>query len=315
MRGRASPSKGDPTEEATDRCPECRGSVVDDGDRGERVCRDCGLVVSSTVVDTGPEWRAFDPEDRAEKSRVGAPVTRRLHDKGLSTSIGWADEDAYGRPLGTRKRKRMARLRTWDERFRTRDGRDRNLKHALSEIDRMAAAVGVPTPVRETAGVIYRRALDEDLLPGRSIEGMATAVLYAAARMEGVPRTFDELTPVSRVDRMEIQRAYRYLARELDLQLLPPDPNAFLGRFASAVGCTNETERLAADLIRTATDRGLHSGKDPVGIAASGLYAAAKLTGEAVTQSEVSAVANVSEVTIRNRYREILSVAEETGEA
>ncbi|ELZ35127.1 transcription factor TFIIB cyclin-related protein [Halorubrum distributum JCM 10247] len=82
-----------------------------------------------------------------------------MHDKGLSTNIGWQDKDAYGKSLSGRQRRRMQRLRTWNERFRTRDSKERNLKQALGEIDRMASALGLPDNVRETASVIYRRAL------------------------------------------------------------------------------------------------------------------------------------------------------------
>jgi len=110
-----------------------------------------------------------------------------MHDKGLSTNIDWRNKDAYGNSLGSRQREKMQRLRKWNERFRTRDSKERNLKQALGEIDRMASALGLPTNVRETASVIYRRALDEDLLPGRSIEGVSTACVYAAARQAGVP--------------------------------------------------------------------------------------------------------------------------------
>ena len=148
-------------------CPECGGRLVSDTEHGETVCTDCGLVVETDEIDRGPEWRAFDSAERDQKSRVGAPTTNMMHDKGLSTNIGWQDKDAYGNSLSSRQRQKMQRLRTWNERFRTRDSKERNLKQALGEIDRMASALGLPDSVRETASVIYRRALDEDLLPGR----------------------------------------------------------------------------------------------------------------------------------------------------
>ena len=294
-------------------CPECAGPLVVREDDGETVCDDCGLVTREAALDSGPEWRAYDAAEREQKSRVGAPSTELLHDRGLSTTIGWDDRDAHGRTLDSRKRRQLARLRLWDERFRTKDAHERNLKHALGEIDRMASALGVPDPVRETAGVIYRRALNDDLLPGRSIEGMATASLYAAARLDGVARSIEEVTGVSRVGGMEVKRTYRYLSRELELEVPPTHPAEYLGRFASDLDCTDETERRARELVDAATDRGVHSGKHPVGIAASAIYAAATLTGEEVTQYDVSDVANVSEVTIRNRYREVLEAGASEG--
>ncbi|QZY00034.1 transcription initiation factor IIB [Halobaculum rubrum] len=287
-------------------CPECSGNVITDEEHGETVCEECGLVIDEDSVDRGPEWRAFDAAEKDQKSRVGAPTTNTMHDKGLSTNIDWRDQDAYGRSLGARQRQKMRRLRKWNERFRTRDSKERNLKQALGEIDRMASALGLPDNVRETASVIYRRALDEDLLPGRSIEGVSTSCVYAAARMAGVPRSLDEIAEVSRVGKDEVARTYRYVVRELKLEVKPADPEQYVPRFASSLELSDESEMRAKQLLRNAKDKGVHSGKSPVGLAAAAVYAAALLTNEKTTQAAVSEIADISEVTIRNRYHELL---------
>jgi transcription initiation factor TFIIB len=297
----------------TQRCPECGGSLVADEERGETVCSECGLVVEEDTIDRGPEWRAFDAAEQDQKSRVGAPTTNMMHDRGLSTNIGWQDKDAYGNSLSGRQRRKMQRLRKWNERFRTRNSKERNLKQALGEIERMASALGLPDSVRETASVIYRRALDENLLPGRSIEGVATSALYAAARQANTPRSLDEVANVSRVERDEIARTYRYVARELGLEVAPTDPASYVPRFCSDLDLTEAVERRARELLSAAADAGITSGKSPVGLAAAAVYAASLLANERVTQSEVSRVANISEVTIRNRYHEILEAGGETG--
>ncbi len=295
--------------EQTDVCPECSGRLVNDAEHGETVCQECGLVVEEDEIDLGPEWRSFD--DETNKSRVGAPTTNMMHDKGLSTNIGWQNKDAYGNALSSRQREKMQRLRTWNERFRTRDSKERNLKQALGEIDRMASALGLPETVRETASVIYRRALEDNLLPGRSIEGVATASLYAAARQVGNPRSLDEVERVSRVDRMELTRTYRYLIRELELEIRPADPESYIPRFVSELGLADEVEREARRLIQDAREQGILSGKSPVGLAAAAIYAASLLTNKKVTQSAVGNVADISEVTIRNRYHELLDAQAE----
>jgi len=292
-------------------CPECDGQLAHDEERGETVCADCGLVVQADEVDRGPEWRAFDASESEEKSRVGAPTTKMMHDDGLSTTIGWQNKDAYGNSLSAKKRQQMQRLRTWDERFRTRDSQERNLKQALGEIDRMASALGLPDNIRETASVVYRRALEDGLLPGRSIEGVATAALHAAARQAGAPRTVDEMTRVARVDEQEFTRTYRYIVKELSLEVQPADPASYIPRFASDLDTTDDVERRARELVETAKREAVHSGKSPVGIAAAALYAAGLLEDVDLTQREVGNAADVSEVTIRDRYRELLRTAQD----
>jgi transcription initiation factor TFIIB len=264
-------------------------------------------VLSSDVIDHGPEWRSFD--DETDRSRVGAPTTPSLHDRGLSTDIGWRDVDARGSELSPQRRRQLQRLRTWNRRMKATGGRERNLQHALGEIHRMSSALAVPESVRESASVLYRRALESDLLPGRSIEAMATAALYAAARRDGVPRPVDEVAAVSRVDRLEFLRAYRYLVRELGLAVAPTDPEAYLGRMVSRLDVSTETAQQARELVRAATAEGVHSGRNPVGIAASAVYAAGRLTNADLTQSQVAEAAGVTEMTIRNRYGELLEAA------
>ncbi|MFC3478922.1 transcription initiation factor IIB [Halobacterium litoreum] len=294
----------------THTCPECGGRVVNDEEHGESVCTECGLVVEEDGIDRGPEWRAFDSKEKDQKSRVGAPTTNMMHDKGLSTNIGWQNKDAYGNSLSSNQRQKMQRLRKWNERFRTRNSKERNLKQALGEIERMASALGLPKEVRETASVIYRRALDEDLLPGRSIEGVATSALYASARQMQTPRSIDEVANVSRIDEMEFKRTYRYIVRELGLEVAPADPASYVPRFASELDLPDEVERRARELLSNAQEAGVTSGKSPVGLAAAAIYASSLLTNHKVTQSEVSDVTDVSEVTIRNRYQELLEATE-----
>jgi transcription initiation factor TFIIB len=286
-------------------CPECDSDrIVSDGDQSELVCDDCGLVLDERRIDRGPEWRAFNHSERQSKSRVGAPVTETMHDKGLTTTIDWKDKDAYGRSISSKKRSQMHRLRKWQERIRTKDAGERNLQFALSEIDRMASALGVPRSVREVASVIYRRTLAEDLIRGRSIEGVATAALYAACRKEGIPRSLDEVSEVARVPQKEIGRTYRYISQELGLELKPVDPKQFVPRFASALDLTEEVQAKATEIIDVSAEQGLLSGKSPTGFAAAAIYAASLLCNEKKTQREVADVAQVTEVTIRNRYQE-----------
>jgi transcription initiation factor TFIIB len=285
-------------------CPECGSdALVQSGDH-ETVCDDCGLVVDESNIDRGPEWRAFNHSERQSKSRVGAPTTQTMHDKGLTTQIDWKDKDAYGRSISSEKRSQMHRLRKWQERIRTKDAGERNLQFALSEIDRMSSALGVPRSVREVASVIYRRALKDDLIRGRSIEGVATATLYAACRKEGIPRSLEEISEVSRVERKEIGRTYRYVSQELGLEMEPVDPKKYVPRFCSDLGAGEEVRAKADEIIEVTAEKGLLSGKSPTGYAAAAIYAASLLCNEKKTQREVADVAQVTEVTIRNRYQE-----------
>lgn len=273
-------------------------------ENGELMHPETGIIVDEDNIDRGPEWRAYNSEERNEKSRTGDPMRESIHDRGLTTDIDWRNKDANGQSISSEQRSKMNRLRKWQDRIRTKDSGERNLQYALSEIDRMASALGIPQSVREVASVVYRRALNNDLIRGRSIEGVASAALYIACRKESMPRSLEETSSVSRVEKKEIGRTYRYLISELRLEMSPVDPAQYVGRFCSELDLSEDTITKAKQIIAQTTKMGLLSGKSPTGFAAAAIYAASLLQSEGKTQREVAEVAGVTEVTIRNRYQE-----------
>jgi len=287
-------------------CPICGSKeVVKDYERAEIVCAKCGCVIKEKLFDIGPEWRAFDHEQKIKRCRVGAPMTYTIHDKGLSTVIDWRNKDSYGKDLSANKRAQLYRLRKWQRRIRVSDAAERNLAFALSELDRITSKLGLPRHVRENAAIIYRGAVEKGLIRGRSIEGVVAAAIYAACRRCRVPRTLDEIAEASRVDRKEIGRTYRFLARELGIKLTPTNPIDYVPRFASELGLPGEVESKAIQILQQAAEKGLTSGRGPTGVAAAAIYIASVLLGCRRTQREVAEVAGVTEVTIRNRYKEL----------
>ena len=287
-------------------CPECGCKELEtDRERGEIVCKQCGLVVEENLIDMGPEWRAFDHEQQSRRTRVGAPTTNTIHDKGLSTMIDWRNKDIYGRDIPARNRAQWYRLRKWQKRIRISGAAERTLAFALSEIDRDASKLNLPRVVREDACTLYRDAVERKLIRGRSIEGVAAATIYTACRRCHVPRTLDEIAEVSRVTKKEVGRTYRLLARKLEIKLPPTSPVDYVPRFASELDLPGYVESRAIEILNIAIEQGLTSGKGPAGIAAAALYIAAMVLNERRNQSDVARVANVTEVTIRNRYKEL----------
>ncbi len=298
--------RGDAVEKVTE-CPECGSRhLAQDYDRGELICEDCGLVIDNQYIDEGPEWRAFDMKQEENRARTGAPMTQMVHDKGLSTGIDSSNRDSYGRSIPSKKKAQIYRLRKWQRRIRVSDATERNLAYALTEMDRMASTMGLPKNIRETAAVIYRKAVKKNLIRGRSINSVVAASLYAACRKAGVPRTLDEIAEATSSDRKEIGRTYRFLSRELVLKLKPTKPQEYLSRFCSELGLSGKVQKLAKNIIDKAEDRELISGKGPTGLAAASIYIASINANERRTQREVADVAAVTEVTVRNRYKELV---------
>ena len=288
-------------------CPECgNNNLVSDEARGEVVCNFCGLVLSQKTIDSGPEWRAFSSEEASKKVRVGAPTTLTLHDKGLSTMIGWKNKDAFGKSISPKMKAEVYRLRKWHVRTRTNKSIDRNLAYAMNELDRLSSQLNLSKDLKESAAHIYRKMANKNLIRGRSIEAMLIASIYLSCRLNCIPKTLDDFIEFATVDKKKIARCYRLILSELKINIKVSSPINFIPRFCAELKLSGRTQNRAAELLKLAKKYHITAGKAPTGLAGAALYVAAIQEGERRTQKEISLAAGVTEATIRNRYKELV---------
>jgi transcription initiation factor TFIIB len=283
------------------RCPECKSvDLTYDEQRGEIICNECGLIVEEKMVDTGQDAGGqFDKSDK--KGRGGAPISMQKFDKGLTTNVGEIS-DIY--KLESGQTRKFLRLKKWQERVST--SIERNLRLAMAELRRVASFLNLPGVVRDEASRVYNFVLQRGLVRGRSMESVIAACIYAACRSYNIPRTLDEIAAASDVERKEIGRTYRFIVRKLKIKVTPSSPKDYISRFSSILHLSPKTQNEALKILKRADISELTSGRGPAGIAAAGLYVAALMNDEKKTQREVADVAGITEVTIRNRYKELI---------
>ena len=283
------------------RCPECNSvNLTYDEERGEVICNDCGLLIEEKMVDTGIDLSGkFDKSEK--KGRGGAPMSMQKFDKGLTTNVGEIS-DIY--KLDTKQTRKFLRLKKWQERVST--SIERNLRLAMAELRVIASYLHLPNVVRDEASRIYNYVLQRGLVRGRSMESVIAACIYYACRSYNIPRTLDEISNASDVERKEIGRTYRFIVRKMGIKTTPSSPKDYISRFASVLKLSPKTQNEALKILKRADISELTSGRGPAGVAAAALYVAALINDEKKTQREVADVAGITEVTIRNRYKELI---------
>ena len=285
-------------------CARCgKKSMLTDGETGEMFCSKCGFVVNEKMEDGGPEWRSFSKEGGEDPTRTGPPTSLTMHDRGLSTKISPINRDSTGKPLSSSMKSTIERLRTWDSRSQSSEPIDRNLRQALSDLSRLKDKLTISASVVEKSAYIYRKALDKSLVRGRSISALLAASLYAACRETGTPRTIKDVADAANLKRKDIARCYRLLHHELELKMPVTDSIQCVARIASSINISEKTKRYAVEVLKKAQKNEESAGKDPMGLAAAALYLACTKNGEDKTQRDIAEAANVTEVTIRNRYK------------
>ncbi|MEM0014513.1 MAG: transcription initiation factor IIB [Zestosphaera sp.] len=285
------------------KCPP--GKIVYDEVRGEYICAETGEVIEERVVDQGPEWRAFTPEEKERRSRSGSPLSQTLHDSGIATMIDWRDRDASGKKLELERKLEAMRMRKWQIRTRIQNSIDRNITQAAEELDRLAVELGLPEAIKDEAAAIYRKAVERGIVRGRAVEAVVAACLYIACRLYKLPRSLDDIAEYTKTQKKEIARCFRLLVRELNIRIPVSGASDYVPQMISALGLGGRVEAKAREILEQAKSTGITAGKDPAGVAAAAVYIAARLCGIKKTQKDIAQVAGVTEVTVRNRYREI----------
>jgi len=327
-------------------CDECGVTNWNlDENRGEVICNQCGLVVEQSMIDPGADWTNHDHFQ--DKSRVGAPLTYRLADRGLNTTISRSDLTSMGASrnrISSRDRRDWRRRIVVDERSKTRQSRARNLVKANQMIRDFS---GLPNPMQEETARLYRKLSNEGFVTGRSIAGVAAACTYLVARKENIPRQISnegfvtgrsiagvaaactylvarkeniprqipEIADAYQIDGKELSRLIRHISRKYNMHTIT-SPSEYFDRFISELELPPNT-RLQVDhlwqVIEPHSD--IWQGKKPMGVAAALIYKAAKESGRTRTQAEICKISNISEVTLRGLLKLINGLLRRLGEA
>jgi len=293
-------------EEKAESCPP--EYIVYDHERGVRVCTLNGQVIEEGVIDERVDYRAYDEEERRRRARVGGPLSpAKQH---LGVTVGYAIP-ATGKPRGLGRTKRLEAIRRALAYGTALTSVEKNINQALRRLDELAQILNVPQNVKEEAARIYREAAQKGLTRGRSIDSVVAAALYAACRKSRMACSIQKIAEVlgfreGADPRREIARCYRLLVRDLNLRIPVINPEYFVSHITSELGLPDTVEAEAIKIVRLAKEAGITAGKDPSGVAAAAVYIAAIKQGYRKTQKDVASKAGVTEVTVRNRYKEIV---------
>ena len=283
-------------------------TLITDQESGEIVCSSCGQVISDTIqqsLEGATTWGSSKIGNDNNNRAVGMPISAARHDMGLATLIGKANKDASGRMLDAAMRTTMERLRTWDYRTQIHTPTDRNLKSAFSQLDNLKDKLALPSSAIEKAAYIYRKAQERGMVRGRTIRSVLAATSYIVCREMGISRTLKDIAMAADVRPKDLSRTYRLLVFELDLKVPIIDPMKAIARIANKAELKETTKRQAINIMYEVIKRELSAGKDPMGLAASVLYLASHMTRDYTTQIDIAEAAAVTEVTLRNRSKDL----------
>ncbi len=320
------------TAEYYTQCSECGANLIQDPSKGEYICERCGCVAMDQVEDFGRESNATDFEEKSKNTRASGSTSFALHDYGLRTEIAYGSKDYAGKSIDYHMAETMNSIRKWHIRSRIVSPQERRLSNVLTKINETCAAMSLPKLLVETSAVLYRNFESSCEAKGKSIACMAAATIYLACKKCSVVRSLEEIvqaTGITDQDRSNVKLAskyYRMMVMEMGVftEQAPvqsqttsqPTPQAqsvalaidhYISKLANMAKIDTKVERLAIDIAHKTDDHMLADGKAPNGLAAAYIYIASMLIGVNILQRDVSSLSGVTEVTIRNRCKDILT--------
>ncbi len=272
--------------------------MITDSERGEIVCGGCGLILVQNMSDISYENNGYTLEGFMKIARTGPATSLTMFDKGLSTVIG-TNKDFSGNALPSKTKYEFNRLRTWDQRSKSRN--TASLSKAFTLLHGMKTKLGIPNNVVENAAYIYRKIVSAKLTRGRTMTSLISASLYAACRENNIPRTLDDIAKAGNVERRILSRDLRTIIKKLGLNLNQYDTNSFITKISNNMNLKEKIKRDAFEILKRCEKEEITAGKHPVAQAAASLYISCIINGVKISQKKFSEESGVSDVTIRNR--------------
>ena len=298
----------------TENCPECKSSLIDDMQNGEIICSGCGVVVDDQITDSGPETISSNLEDKMKLARATGQTTYSQHDLGITTEISISAKDFSGKRINNEVANQMNHLRKWQQRVRVSTPKERRLANVLTKMGETCESLNLSKNVLETTSMIYRNLDGHMDVKGKSVACITAATIYMACKQCDVVRSLEEIcreiVPAKDVKSKTklAARYYRTMVMEMGAIKAPVlTMDKYISKIANMTQTEVRVERLALEIAEKTKDNSISDGKSPNGIAAAYLYVSSVLLGQNVLQRDVSSIAGVTEVTIRNRCKEILT--------
>jgi transcription initiation factor TFIIB len=293
-------------------CPTCNNpnqGTVTDFESGEVICSNCGIVILDRIEDyTHEERRAYSIEEVDNRSRIGAPSSLAVHDRGLCTIVGKANIDANGKIFDTANLARIEKLRRLNSWINVSKSSEKSLRRAFQKLDTLKDKLSLSDSIVEKSAYIFRKIQERHLVRGRTIDGMLSAAVYTACREMGASVTLKDIAAASNLTYKDISKNYRVLVFELDIKIPLIDPMKCIVKVANKLSIKEKTKKQAMNIMSEVVEREMTSGKVPMGLAASVLYLSCQITGEVISQAKIAEVSGTTEVTVRNRYKDLIQI-------
>jgi len=276
------------------KCPNsCNiASLYEDYSNGEIVCTECGLVVSSHLIDDRAEWNVCGPDEKGhDPSRCGAPSNDLFEFSSMSTMISGGNQNSLMHRIHRQSSMTYVERARW---------------HICESIQKMAGDNGKLTPtIVEQAKHYYKNISEKKLSRGTVRQGLIACCILYACKESGVNRSVKEIAQMCNIDQSIVNKNVKLFEELMEDEIKlhsTTDFNSLVVRFVDIFeldklvkrNIINESKRIYGILDKS----GILQGKTPSAITCSIIYYQLNLMNIDVNKQKLVDTHKVSLVTL-----------------
>ena len=253
------------------RCPECENDkIISEGD-GIMSCGNCSLI-----FDSGPQWMKYKPSNDINQVNNTKSVANNTNT-----------------------------VMKWQKSVRTNISIGKNILLASEEVSRISELLKLNDKIIESSLEIFSSSSKKGIVRGRSTQKVAAASVFTACRLANLPITLDEIANKCSLNRNELSKLHRLIKRKLKLRINISSSINFLPKFTQILALPKNVENEAREIINLVEESQYRQGISPIALLGASIYLACKRTKVKRSQLEIAKTLGTSEVTLRNRAKEI----------
>lgn len=264
-------------------CPYCGTPLVRTSINGtdSLICPRCGIVFEEDIISMESEQRFFDIQDLYSQSRL------------VKTS---QDHPA------------LANTQPYSGSNITEDYRSRRILEIKSIVQQFSQKLGLHPEAEKRAISLLLDFNQKRNLKQKDLLAYVLVSIHVATRLLSRPIPLDNILRQASVSKREFSKALRQFTSVLKLKLPPSRPSHFIRYITESLELSYHCTRIAEEIAKVVESKMRLSGRDPLSIAAACTLIASEFTGEVRPQRDFARVVHCTEVTLRNRVKEILDL-------
>jgi len=288
-------------------CDVCK-SALRVTDEGYFACSNtkCSIVYTD-ILDTNPEWRYYGGDDNqsSDPTRCGMPVNPLLKESSYGCKVLCGARDSY----------EMKKIRKYTE-WQSMPYKEKSQYDEFQRITIIAQNAGISKMIINDAMIYYKKISEHKTFRGLNRDGIISASIYIACRINSNPRTAKEIAKIFTLDNTSATKGCKNaltIVNELESDMHNNEktnltnlrPEIFIERYCSKLHINKELTKLCCFIAIKVFKQNMIPENTPHSCTAGIIYFISQICNLNINKKDIWVTTGISEVTTNKCYKKL----------